>query len=363
MQDRNPPLDTTFFEKVRALDTAIDPALRRYADGLPGGSPFDPKGRDGRMEEFFRDLFHDFLAEGESDPLVARAYTALVSLYRRVIGETTDWLLDDNRRGAPVGRLIAAAVEASSATTIVTFNHDLVVENEIYKRARLREHWCIDHAYGTFSEGREFTGAPSAPEFPHHADGCDFGDRLKVLKLHGSLNWYVRMNGTQPSPRVLTGQAGDRTVLVSRRRSIPHQLVFNRKHEGGRGRTRWYTWPVIIPPIYAKQPLIQAFVPSVWADARNELLRADRLVFFGYSMPQNDIDAEKLFTRAIADNKHVQAVEVVDPLPASAARYAGLVRDRPVVWYPDIWSFLETKPFERGSVSKLSTVGSPADRD
>jgi hypothetical protein len=75
MQDQNPPLDTTFFQKVRALDIPVDSDLRRYAEELPTGSPFDPKTPDGRVEEFFRDLFYDFLAEADADTPVVRAYT------------------------------------------------------------------------------------------------------------------------------------------------------------------------------------------------------------------------------------------------------------------------------------------------
>jgi hypothetical protein len=345
MLDQNPPLDTTFFEKIRALDITVDSSLRRYADALPTGSPFDRKTADGRMEDFFRDLFHDFLSEGDVRPELVQAYTALVALYRRVISATTDWMCPDHRTGAPVGKLMAAACDAGARVTVLTFNQDLVVENEIFKRARLRRHWCIEHAYGTFCNGREFT-ASSAPSFPRHVAACDDGDRLRVLKLHGSLNWYVRMNGRQPSPRVLAGQAGDRTVFVTTRRTVPAQFVFNRSG-GGRGRTQWYTWPVIIPPVYAKQALIQAFLPAVWTDARRDLQDADRVVFFGYSLPPADIDAEKLFQRTLAANDRLAAIDVVDPEPGAAARYARLVPSKPLRWFPTLDSFLDANPFPR----------------
>lgn len=68
------------------------------------------------------------------------------------------------------------------------------------------------------------------------------------------------------------------------------RLVYTKKRKG-RGRSQWYTWPVIIPPVFAKQTMIQAFVPEVWTDAREELVNADRVVFFGYSLPAADIDA------------------------------------------------------------------------
>jgi hypothetical protein len=344
MQDRNPPLDTTFFAKIRALEIPVESDLRHYAEALPTGSPFDPRTPDGRIEEFFRDLFFDFLNEGEAETPTTRAYTALVNLYRRVIGETTDWLCEDGRKGAWVGRLIAAASDAAEIVTLLTFNQDLVIENEIFKRGRLRRTWCLEHAYGSFSNDREHTSSTRAEDFPQHGEDCDGGERLRVLKLHGSLNWYVRMNGRQPSPRVLAGTAGDRKVIITRRRTVPVQLRYTRKR-GGRGRTSWYTWPVVIPPVFAKQALIQAFVPEVWADAKEALESADRVVFFGYSLPAADIDAEKLFQRAILANNNIEKVDVIDPQPAIAGRYASLLPTKPLTWYPSVRRFLALEPF------------------
>jgi hypothetical protein len=316
---------------------------------LPTGSPFSAKTPDGRIEEFFRDLFFDFLNEGETDSGVARAYTALVGLYRRVISETTDWLCEDGRKGAWVGRLIAAGVDAAETVSLLTFNQDLVLENEVFKRAKLRQKWCLEHAYGSFSEGRSYTTSSRARSpaqaFPEHDEKCDGGASLRILKLHGSLNWYVRMNGRQPSPRILAGRSdAQRKVIVTRRRSVPAQLTYSKARKG-RGRTQWYTWPVIIPPVFAKQTLIQAFVPEVWADAKHDLENADRVVFFGYSLPPADIDAEKLFQRAIMANDNIRGIDVIDPYPPIAARYATLLPTKPLSWYPSVKRFLELAPF------------------
>ena len=226
----------------------------------------------------------------------------------------------------------------------MTFNQDLVIENEIVKRARLRERWCVDHGYGSFSDTHGSTAPSRAPLFPPHTSACDGGDRMRVLKLHGSLNWYVRMNGKRPSPRVLAGTAGERKVMITRRRTVPVQLVANRG-ASGRGRSTWYTWPVIIPPIYSKQALISAFVPEVWKDARADLSASDRVVFCGYSLPLADIDAEKLFQRHIAANDAIGWVDVIDPAPAVAARYASLIPSKPLRWYPTVDKFLAEGPF------------------
>jgi hypothetical protein len=340
----SPPLDRTFFAKILELEIPVPEDLDAYASALPAGSPFEHSASALRMEEFFKQLFYDFSNEGEREPAVAAAYTSLVDLYRRVISETTDWMTEDDRRGGPVGRLIQRTVRSSDFVTLLTFNQDLVLENEIHKSKPLRRLWCIEHGYGTFSQHvsmlRRNSGSGS---FDNHSKACNGGKRLKILKMHGSLNWQVRMNGRQPSQRILAGDSRAPAVQVTRRRRIPNQLRFARRTEG-RGRTRWYMWPVLVPPIHNKQALIRRFLPQVWADAQEALLECDRLVLYGYSLPPTDIEAEMLFGRSIFRNAALDVVDVINPDPDSAGRYARLVPSKPMRWYPEVSTFLAELP-------------------
>ena len=124
------------------------------------------------------------------------------------------------------------------------------------------------------------------------------------------------------------------------RRQIPAQVVYTRRG-GGAGRTKWRTWPVIVPPIYGKHMAI-GFLADVWRDAYEALARADRVVFVGYSLPPTDIEAEKLFQRGLTNNLNITAIEVVNPDPAAAARYAGLL-PRPLRWFPDIGKYIDSE--------------------
>jgi hypothetical protein len=253
--------------------------LRAYATKLPTGSPFEPRARASRMEEFLRDLFHDFLQEratAESEPV--RAYRQLVQIYARVLRETTNWMLDDGRTGGPVGRLIAAAADKADRVDIITFNHDTVIENEIFKRARLRQRWCIQRSYGAFSEDRTYVERRSVPHFAMHSTDCDHSRPIVIHKMHGSLNWYIRIRGKQPTPGVLAGQVEAPDVMISVDRSV-NEMRNVRMSSTGPGRRRWYVWPVIVPPVYAKQSLIASFMPSVWTEAREALAQSDRVVF------------------------------------------------------------------------------------
>jgi hypothetical protein len=97
--------------------------------------------------------------------------------------------------------------------------------------------------------------------------------------------------------------------------------------------------------VYGKEALIRAFVPDVWADARKALQQADRIMFFGYSLPALDIRSEKLFQRVISDNRRLDWVDVVNRSPGSAGRYSSLLPEKPLRWYPSIESFLGTDQF------------------
>jgi hypothetical protein len=349
MSETHPPLDQTFFQKIRTLDMTIPSRLREYMTELLGSDPTPAMLAQLRMEDFFKDVYYDFTSSPNSQ-ISRRAYTDLVNIYTRVLRQTTNWLCEDGRDGAPVGRLIAGAAEVADNVAIITFNHDLVIENEIFKRARLRPRWCVEEGYGAIGDTMTLlrSGVPGA-DFPTHSDACNHTHRpIQILKLHGSLNWVVRLQGRYPTARQLTGQTtNQQEVLLSRRREIIGRLRYTRPTKGkaGSGRTSWYTWPVIIPPIYAKQSLIHT-VQAAWDEARAALTRCDRVVFFGYSLPSTDIEAEKLFQRSLAANASLDGVRIVNPSPESATRYASLLPKMRLSWYPTLDGLLGDGPFD-----------------
>jgi hypothetical protein len=334
-RDTHPPLDTTFFEKFDPLNIYIPPELRAYI-GVA-------RGRGDRMEDLFKDVFFDFQSANRSQAVV-RAYSQLVQIYTRILRETTNWLCEDGRNGAPIGKLIAKAADAADAVTIITFNHDLVIENEIHKRARLRSRWCIEQGYGAFGDQLQLISSGTADDFPRHGSSCDHARPISILKMHGSLNWVVRMQGQQPSARILLGEGPQRDILLTRRRFIVGRLRYSLAGRR-RGRTKWYTWPVVVPPIYTKQQLIRSMEP-VWDDARSAVATCNRLIVFGYSLPGLDIDAEKLVERGLASNKHLPWVDVINPDPHAASRYASLNRNGALRWYSSPEAFLRQDDLE-----------------
>jgi hypothetical protein len=241
-----------------------------------------------------------------------------------------------------VGRLLAEAARLGDRVTIITFNHDLVIENEIFRRQRLSRRWCLARGYGTISEKLDPLEW-NVPSFPTHDEDCDHARPLTILKLHGSLNWVVTMRAQRPTAALLSGGGGERELsLLPARVAYPRGIVRTRAR---RGRTSWYLWPVVIPPVYAKQTLRKLILP-VWEDAANAIRSCDRIAFFGYSLPQLDVEAEKLFERGITANRALSRVDVINSSPDSAQRYATLTPRRPIRWYPTIDGFLEAHGLE-----------------
>jgi hypothetical protein len=343
MRDTWPPLDGTFFQTMAARKIALPLALRKYLARFLGHEPVVDELVGQRMEEMFKDVFYDFL-ETPNDTVAYDAYIALVQLYLEVLRGTTNWLGASGRTGAPVGRLLAAAAKTATNLTVITFNHDLVIENEIRKRASLVTRWCLDEGYGTLgAKFRLLQPRGTLPLFHTHGDGrCDHTAPITILKLHGSLNWMVRLTSRNPTPNYLSGKSGERQPYLVTAREITGGFTINR---AGTGRTSWDTWPIVVPPVYAKQALRSAIQPA-WADARAALGDADRVVFFGYSLPAIDVEAEKLFERALAANTKAAGVDVINPAAEAAARYAGLAPAVPVRWYPDTASFFTSDRFK-----------------
>jgi hypothetical protein len=338
-----PPLDTTFFETVDAKGIVLSDPLQSYFRNFLGIEPIPSTLRERRMEEVFADVFFDF-NEAPANRTALNAYIDLIELYVRILRENTNWLCGDDR-GGPIGRLMDAA-RIGEHLSVVTFNHDLLIENEIHRRARLRGRWCLDRGYGSISSKLNLLHPQGGnPVFNHHELGeCDHAAPIEVLKLHGSLNWRVRINWARPTAAVLRGEGTAKTHVLTTRR-LPGSEAFVRT-DGGRGRSRWTLWPVVVPPVYEKQALRGGGdLESSWGDARKALEAADRVVFFGYSLPMLDIEAEKLFERALTRNRQVGWIDVINPAPAAAARFAAIAPQVPMRWYPGLNEFLEMGGF------------------
>ena len=174
--------------------------------------------------------------------------------------------------------------------TIITTNYDLMVEFALVGQAiapRLPFVWEPlvedDHVGSLYS----------------HED-----DHPLICKLHGSLNWYA------PREEHETVEVADAIVKlldepVSVANTYNWPAVGQARYEAPRA-------PLLIPPTFFKERR-DRLLDSVWESARDALLRAQQIIFIGYSFPPSDCYMAYFLGAAIADNGSLEKIEIVDP--------------------------------------------------
>ena len=194
---RTPPLDGTFFEMCRLARLERFRTIAQYMRTTYG---IDVVNQKPRMEEVFNYLYADAVSPGSSDASV-RAYWALIRMYANAIARTTSYL--DGRSQAGVGGLVRFLWQLGERDLdIVTFNQDLVIENALEETIAMSSYsslkWdfgsCYELAFDAWRSNR------SQPMFEIRDTGS-----IKVLKLHGSLNWVYRARSVSRMRGTLLG--------------------------------------------------------------------------------------------------------------------------------------------------------------
>jgi hypothetical protein len=331
-KERFPPLDNTFLDKSNEIK-----ALRKYRAAVINSiartgfaNPWSLAGSS--MEQFFADVYYEVAALRRRDSRT-EMYTRLLRLYHRTLSATTNWMMRVREHGV-FELLIEDEMRRGKSVTVVTFNQDLVLESAAAK-LRPASQWCLASLYrsGSFLPG-VLLNNPNAPLFRHHGPGCPHDPPFTLLKLHGSLNWVLVSRGVDPTMGTLFPGTRPRRIYCLNTRFVPENAVL-------RGKRLWQLWPLVVPPIYDKPRVVaMKMFQRLWADARTALEEANRVVFFGYSLPDADISAKELFRRSIAGNNSLRAVDCINPDPELVPKLKRLF-DVPVIhYYSDVYAYL-----------------------
>ena len=128
------------------------------------------------------------------------------------------------------------------------------------------------------------------------------GFNVKLLKLHGSLNWlqcprcnrlYVEFN-----TKIAINQYRDKDTCrhcdINFGKNDSHTLTSN-----------------LIMPTYVKN-LSNAQYKLIWQNAAIEISEASKLVFIGYSLPQADFEMKQLLSRMVRSDAEIIVVDKGD---------------------------------------------------
>jgi hypothetical protein len=311
---KHPPLDGNFFSKCESLkkgkkdvvDTdSLWNSFKRELE-VVGGFPSTFGNINYSMEQFFADVY--FEAFGNKSKEAFAIYKKLLRLYVGVISETTDWIVNNNKRGI-LEKILSSLASSSENLEVITFNHDLILESVAEKISKNRG-WSLSDLYGQ-NEFEHLVPLDDVPMFQKGDGASSKEPPFHLLKLHGSLNWVVRTQQEEPSISALFPDEGKKLFLFNKKSFYKGEYFQSQENKG---RKNWPLWPLIVPPIYDKQKIIgQGLIDKVWEKAFSEVSSANKLVFIGYSFPDADVWATQMFRRALWQNDNINSLELVNP--------------------------------------------------
>jgi hypothetical protein len=279
------------------------------------------------LEEHLGRLFFE-LSTSATDANI-QSYYDLIRLYNSELLTTTNWMI---ARNGVMRRFLQSALN-DGRTSVITFNHDLLIENALASlpRGRSSGTWCFRHTYG-WPSPIDRINDPSPTwdeECPGHRER-----HVPILKLHGSCNWVYRTRNPYPSAQVARG---DRKLMLWMNRRLSQATTVQ---WGEGGRSRWYMWPHIVPPVYEKHSYITGILKRVWDEAAIALSEATRIVFWGYSFPRADLHARYFFSAAAHRNDALRRPVLINPDPHSQDELWQVLHPERVTHYRDIRAFL-----------------------
>jgi hypothetical protein len=341
-----PPLDGDFFMRIALLaehdeDLRLRVSTLREKVAATQGLVQDPwTVPHMRMEQFFADVYYE-VASARSAQVIP-VYLDLLGLYVEVLCQTTNWVAVHPRTGC-LDHLLQLEVgrHPQDETTVVTFNHDLVLEGAIARAWPDFAGGCLNALYGDLGLTELFP-EPRAQSFPRHRPSCRHTRPLLLLKLHGSLNWAVRTRSREPGLTTLFPTNQTRAVYLLNSREAPStatQIVqAGRRHE-------WYLWNLVVPPIYEKHRIIgMSTIRRVWDLAYDRLRSATRLVMVGYSMPEPDVSAQQMFRKALSANRNLDEIEVINPNAQLVAKLKETLGVKVIRLYEDVETYVGRNP-------------------
>lgn len=335
--ERKPPLDKGFFKQAHGVDpgsfNVVDSYCRTHyainvlADG------------EDSMEGVFSTIYSDCYRPDVKGLQAYQALRALVNLLILELKETTNPLpaSPHNFVYKFVRSQLMRGIKVEDIT-IITFNYDLHIERTLELLAQKERNrrvfqfpTCYRVEYDKCTSPRYVPGKNSLFAVSRGTTG------LRVLKLHGSLNWYSTYDDLDIPQEVLFDP--ERRLNITRRKIIePFMHIADDK----------VAFPVVIPPVIHKAGVLPDVLKPVWTSAEESIKEADETYVLGYSCPQTDVESANMLRRAFRGiDRPSRELHLIDPNPSVVTRYAGLTGARSMHYYTDGVSFLVSWAFEK----------------
>ena len=226
---------------------------------------------------------------GTTPELSLLAAELLRALVRRIQGSMSGPMYRDD--------LLAFARRCvQDGVACLTFNYDDVLDRALLEASAdldLEGRWHPDVGYGfVFASSAAVVHAATV-----RTDAC----RAPLLKLHGSLNWRLRLGAHPPYTIDALAHHEDWSATATPTDADRTRIELHLTPD-----------PFLVPPVLAPADLAtQPILGRLWSLAYRALEQAERVVFLGYSLPPAGLAASFLFREACGHLRPAQ-IQVVN---------------------------------------------------
>ncbi|MBV4458923.1 hypothetical protein KVG96_13255 [Pseudomonas sp. COR58] len=230
-----------------------------------------------------------------------------------VVGKTIQTLLNKTEKTKDYIDIFAHHLTKASSTranekyrdtdpvSIISTNWDILLDNSIYESIQTNDKYDGVVDYCCYISSKDEHDKSVIPGLEKLGQG---GFNVKLLKLHGSLNWLQC-----PRCARLYAKFREKSAMHSFEESSSCRHCdknFPEEHN------RHILSPNMIMPTYLKD-LSNPQYRIIWQNAGIEISEADRIVFIGYSLPHADFEMRQLLSRMTRKNAEIQVVDWISP--------------------------------------------------
>lgn len=322
------PLQAKILERLRQLRLAIDTPEADFFERMPIELAVHFQDTWGKIQEFLDKIF-----SGVMNPSLEDVFTLLdqtietrgyclgmnwvdLEMVRTALYKAIVILFLDCKHTGGIDLLLyrhialelmvqrLAARQSGRGVSVISVNWDCILEDAIYWCLEKLETKAIDIDYCCYSIPFEGTSRHTTSILQKAKNLYN----LKVMKLHGSVNWLLCPNCNRLSVG-LGATAEQLCEYTIGRRCL--ECSESWLSDEGTEVTGAILEPFIISPTFMKQ-FDNVHIQMVWHNAYMDLCRADKVVFIGYSLPEADYHLRTLLKRAIRVGTAIDVVLVDD---------------------------------------------------
>lgn len=327
-----PPLDKDFFSSCNHIYPDQVNEIKNYFLNNYHRDIFNEKNDSFEqiMSTVYTDIFDPRMKKDAS-----KTFVLLIKLFNKRLADSTNKIKINSRR--QLYRVVTKYLEAGynpKNIAFITFNQDIQIERTLdfinnIKRWKKLEIFSFPRCYSLDMAGMETTGPSNKNDCFYEPD--DLPAKIKIYKLHGSLNWFSAHDSEEFNPELFFDPT--RRLKITRRRKLYPDMRYSNP-------AKPFSLPVIIPPVNNKSSVMHNKLKLLWINTENILKKANEIIFWGYSLPDLDFESKNLFTRNMKDNPKLKKVSVINPDSSVVKKFIDMLELNQLCYYSDANRFI-----------------------